>query len=324
MELVDRYLHAVRGYLPRRDQEDIIRELGEDIRSQVDDRERELGRPMRDVEVEALLKQLGHPMVLAARFGPQRQLIGPAIFPFYWLGLKIALGAALVVHVVIGVVLIAGGRPGQEAFDLLVRFPTSGAVSVFGWVTLAFAVGQLVLTRAGVFEGWQPRTLPQVPLHPPRTSRLYALFELVGHVFILAYLIVLPSYPGLAMGPAALLVELGQVWTRYYAALLLLVLGWMAAPSIALIWPDRTRLRLIARIATHLGGLVLFGLLLDGGPWVVAKSGVNGAEKLVEVINMSVRLGLVGGGVMTGVELVKDLWKLLRVPASQTPQARQG
>lgn len=43
--LIDRYLRAVREQLPRGQQDDIIGELSEDLRSQVEDREAELGRP---------------------------------------------------------------------------------------------------------------------------------------------------------------------------------------------------------------------------------------------------------------------------------------
>ena len=317
MELVDRYLHAVRGFLPRQDQDDIIRELGEDIRSQVDEREVELGRQMRDVEVEALLKQLGHPMVLASRYGPQRQLIGPAVFPFYWVALKIALGVALVVQVVVAGVLLASGREGHEVVDLLIRFPTSGAISVFGWVTLVFGLGQLALTRAGVFEGWQPRTLPQAPARQPRASRFHAFFELVGHAAVLAWLLTLPSYPSLAMGPASALLEFAPIWQRYYVPLVLLVLAWMISPGIALVYPERRRLRLTIRVVVHLAGLVLLGLLLDGGPWVTPKVDAANARKLLEIINWSIRIGIVFSGTVTGVELVRDLLKLLRGPAQR-------
>jgi hypothetical protein len=43
MELVDSYLKAVKRYLPRRQRNDIIAELSEDLRSQLEARQRELG-----------------------------------------------------------------------------------------------------------------------------------------------------------------------------------------------------------------------------------------------------------------------------------------
>jgi hypothetical protein len=312
MELVDRYLHAVRGFLPKRDQDDIIRELGEDIRSQLDERQAELGRPPRDVEIEAFLKHLGHPMLLAARFAPQRHLIGAAVFPFYWLTLKIALAIGLIVHLVIAAVLLASGRSGPEVVSLLMRFPTAGAVSVFGWVTLVFAVGELVLNRAGVFEGWQPRTLPQVRLGGPRTSRLHALFELVGAALMVGYVLAIPRYAGLVVGPIAPMVDFAPVWTHYYVPLLLLAIGWAAPPVTALVRPDQPRLRLYLRIAIHLATLMLLGALLDAGTWFVLKSGVTDTGRLIEVLNQSARVGIVVGGVITGIELVRDLWRLRR------------
>src|ERR1700719_827769 len=90
MELVDRYLKAVGTYLPADQRDDILRELSEDIRSQIEERESELARPLTEAEQEAILKQRGNPIRLAARYRQEdctvafgRQLIGTALFPFY-------------------------------------------------------------------------------------------------------------------------------------------------------------------------------------------------------------------------------------------------
>src|SRR5918993_1266530 len=96
--LIDRYLQNVRLSLPATRRDDIVRELAEDIRTQVADREAELGRDLTETEQDALLKKFGHPLALATRYGPQRHVIGPALFPVYWMTLKIALGGALAVN----------------------------------------------------------------------------------------------------------------------------------------------------------------------------------------------------------------------------------
>src|ERR1700691_1811340 len=83
MELLNRYLHAVRGWLPKPQQDDIIAELAEDLRSQIEDREAELGHPLDDDGVAAILKRRGNPMLVAAGYLPQRSLIGPVLFPVY-------------------------------------------------------------------------------------------------------------------------------------------------------------------------------------------------------------------------------------------------
>jgi len=65
MELIDRYLQAVKFWLPKAQKQDIIAELSEDIRSQVEEKEAELGRKLNDAEVEAILIQRGSPIVVA-------------------------------------------------------------------------------------------------------------------------------------------------------------------------------------------------------------------------------------------------------------------
>ena len=90
MELLDRYLHAVKFWLPRQQQDDIIAEISEDLRSQIEDREAELGRKLDDNEVAALLRKRGRPLLVANGYLPQHSLIGPVLFPIYTLVLKIA------------------------------------------------------------------------------------------------------------------------------------------------------------------------------------------------------------------------------------------
>ena len=55
MELVDKYLQAVRNYLPAEQKDDIIKELSENLHSEIVDKEAELGRPLNEAEQEAIL-----------------------------------------------------------------------------------------------------------------------------------------------------------------------------------------------------------------------------------------------------------------------------
>src|SRR5260370_32357604 len=81
MELLDRYLQAVKFWLPKAQKQDIIAELSEDIRSQIEEKENELGRKLNEAEVEAILIQRGSPIVVANRYLPHRHCIGPFLFP---------------------------------------------------------------------------------------------------------------------------------------------------------------------------------------------------------------------------------------------------
>jgi hypothetical protein len=254
-------------------------------------------------------------MVLASRYGPQRELISAPIFPFYWLALKIALGIALLVHIVVSIVLLASGRPGQDVVETIMRFPTGGAVTVFGWVTLAFAIVQAVVTRGRLFESWKPRRLPSVRAESRRASRAFALFELVGHAAFLGWLIAVPYYPAFALGPLAALVDFGPTLRQYYALMLLLVLGWMTPPIIALFYPEKRRVRLAVRIAVHVAGLLLLGLIFDAPQWVTVKD-LSQTEKLtplVNIVNTTIRISIVAAAVITAVELARDVYRFWKV-----------
>jgi hypothetical protein len=69
MDVVARYLKTVRSGLAGPQRDDIIRELSENLRSQVEDKESELGRPLSEAEVEAILKAHGHPLIVAGNTG---------------------------------------------------------------------------------------------------------------------------------------------------------------------------------------------------------------------------------------------------------------
>ena len=59
-DLINRYLQAVRFWLPKTHrQDDLIAELGEDLRSQIEDQEMELGHPLEKSEMAEILRRCG-------------------------------------------------------------------------------------------------------------------------------------------------------------------------------------------------------------------------------------------------------------------------
>src|SRR5580658_6785303 len=104
MELLDRYLQAVRKHLPWQRQDDIIAELRANLEAQLEEKEAALGRPLTQAEAEGWLKQLGSPMQVAAGYQPQQYLIGPNIFPTYRYVLKLACSWATIIYSIVTVV----------------------------------------------------------------------------------------------------------------------------------------------------------------------------------------------------------------------------
>ena len=70
-------------------QDDIVQELGDSLRSEAEEHEQATGHPLTADEQAAMLKKRGHPWLMASRYLPQQQLIGPALFPYYRQALKI-------------------------------------------------------------------------------------------------------------------------------------------------------------------------------------------------------------------------------------------
>ena len=68
MEMIDRYLQAVRFALPSAQRDDIIKELRDSILSQIEEKEATLARPLSEPEQVELLKKLGRPCQLASRY----------------------------------------------------------------------------------------------------------------------------------------------------------------------------------------------------------------------------------------------------------------
>ena len=75
MELLDRYLQAVKNHLPAKRKDDIIPELRANLESQLEDKEAELDRPLTANEAETWIKQLGSPIQVTARYLPPALLV---------------------------------------------------------------------------------------------------------------------------------------------------------------------------------------------------------------------------------------------------------
>jgi hypothetical protein len=287
MNVIDRYLLAVRAFLPRSAQRDIITELSEDLRSRVEDREAGLGRPLTSAEEESLVRDLGHPALLAGRYGPRRQLIGPEVFPFYWLVLRLALCVGIAVHVAVTLAMLAGGKTDQALRQAIVILPLVAFVQ-FGVITLVFAAIDAygVLTRFN--RHWSPHTLPSIG------GRAQPMFHLAFSVLFAAWWLVGLRNPYLVFGAGAAVVKLAPIWTSLSVPILLLVLGDIAWQVVGLTRPQWTRLRTLTRVALGAFQLGVLYALARAGEWVVVADTSRPIESvghLVTAINQWFPLG---------------------------------
>ncbi len=237
MELLDRYLNAVRRHLPWLRQDDIIAELRANLEAQLEDKEAQLGRKLTDAEMEAWLKEMGSPLQVAARYQPQQYLIGPALFPTYAYILRLALTWLTVIYVIANAVTIAArNQGGASVLEAALRLPAMWLINA-GIVTLIFAViersgahfpekfGALGPMGGAMTATWSPLDLPPAgdgggDWAKPR-SFTRALLEVFAGGLFLGWLLLVPHYPFLLFGPGAwylqsLPYQLAPVWWTFY------------------------------------------------------------------------------------------------------------
>jgi hypothetical protein len=268
MELLDRYLQAVKKHLPFPRQDDIISELRANLESQLEDKEAELGRPLNKDEMEAWLKQMGLPIQVAARYLPQRYLIGPAVFPMYWYVLKLACFWCLIVYTFVSVLQVFAGSPssGTALVDALLvallRVPWS-LISTAAVVTLVFAAIEFGITHnppicgplAGAVSDWSPATLPPIDKtavagKKPRSFAL-AVAEVVFGFLFLVWMLLIPGHPWLLMGPGAAYFQhspyqLAPVLVQFYwwmVAVGVIQLGWNCGDLVRGSWQGSKRMQ---------------------------------------------------------------------------------
>ena len=312
MPLLDRYLQAVRFFLPRRNQDDIVRELSENLLSQIEDREQSLGRPLTEDELAELLRRHGHPMVVAGKYRSSAHLIGPALFPLYLFALKMGLGVALIVTTVLAAIAtVLHGDVLRHALEAFLAYP-GRALMVFAWTTLGFAGLDLAQSRLKLTHRWDPRTLPRLMKHEERMSRTQALCELLAASAGAIWLMLVPRWPFLLLGSATSLLQLAPIWSIVYIPILGVTLATVAINVFTFARPAWTPLRTLARAAVHSVACVIFVVLLRVDQWVLAKPGATltdgtSAERLADIANHVVEISLTVALFVTLIELGREI-----------------
>ncbi|MFN4287354.1 MAG: hypothetical protein ACK4E3_02510 [Brevundimonas sp.] len=161
MSLIEKYLRAVAAQLPPEVREDVVAELRDEIMSRVEAREEGLGRPLTPDEVEEELRLLGHPLLVAARFGGgPMHVVGPELYPFWAFAVKIAL---LVMIAITGIGAVARVVLGDASAGQVIGQAFSGmfwsAMGIVGLATVAGFIIERQKTRPAFLSRWRVRDL---------------------------------------------------------------------------------------------------------------------------------------------------------------------
>ena len=160
MDMLEDYLRAVSRLLPRAKRDDITAELRDEILTRVEAKEAELGRKLSDSETEQLLRDFGHPIVVAARYrdGPQYS-VGPALYPFWIFAVRFAIILEVCVSSIVFIVRAISGGNIPEAFGQAIGSGITGVMTLIGFATIA----AWLIERKGItidyFNTWRVRDL---------------------------------------------------------------------------------------------------------------------------------------------------------------------
>lgn len=306
-DLLTRYLQSVGFWLPPATKQDILAEISEDLHSQIDDRAASLNRPLIDAEVAEILKQRGRPVVVAGTFLPQRQLIGPVMFPIYVFVLKIvALCYFLPWFLVwLGYLIF---DPSFGSFHELGMFWTL-VWTAFGIITFIFAMLDRTSTRSKFISEWDPRKLPKAS-HKQPSRKHRDIGTIVFGILYLGWLLVVPDFPFLAMGPAAYFVKFAPVWHSIYPWLIALAVAGILEASASLLRGLPAWETPAFKIANNCVCLFLLNMLWNAQTYFTAQAPQS--QQYAVVANLVARICVAGTALGMLIALVVEAWHLVR------------
>lgn len=297
MDMIDRYLSAVATQLPQDERADIVAELRDLILSRFEAKEEELGRALNEDEQEAILREIGHPLVVAARYrkGPD-SLVGPELFPYWLFAVKAGLLLIAAVQAVgLFIHILTGPGEAGEAISRAIHGFIGGGLTLVGLATAIAAGLEHYKVRPRWMTHWRVKDLGAFGLADPaawgaaaagrpEAKAVWApkasaggwpggehLFSLLAPgVFVLWWVGAL-QFPGLmeiSLRGADATVRGAPVWSDLHGFILVYALGYMAVDLVGLARPTAaTRLVGAGRAALAVAGLWLTWTIFQGGHW---------------------------------------------------------
>jgi hypothetical protein len=312
VQLLDRYLQALRIFLPRDKREDILKELSEDIRSEAEEQEAALGRSLNEAEQTAIVRRIGHPLMVASRYTRPGHLIGPVIFPLYRLFLIVGVALTLLSQIA-GTAAAALAGPAIDAVADLWPELLGSLLLLFAGTTLVFGAIDRFLTSSRIFETWDPRRMPPVIQRPRRASG--SIWQLVVSAAASVWFIVGLSYPALLIGPAAEVVDWSPDLRGLRVFFGLMVVASLAREYFSVTVPHRLGLQLSLRLIAILGVIPIVYFVVIGADWMVATSALNSdVAAAVALTNRILSVVLTVAAAVVVLETTVDLTRFLQQP----------
>jgi hypothetical protein len=308
-DLVERYIAAVKFWLPQKLREDIGAELAEDIRCEIEEAEQAKGRPLSEDEVAEILKTRGRPMSVAARYQPQRHLIGPELFPLYIFILKVVAVISLIPPVVAWFVW-SFDRYSLPVPDTIAS-PFNSLLTAFAVVTLVFALIEhkgIDITKKAEFN---PKNLRPV-VDRNRIPRSDSIAEIIGPMIGIGFYAAGYFSQTTYHFPGGGSITVAPEWIGFWRIIIVLAVFDIALGAINLFKPYWSGLRVVARLILNLAKAATFCWLFQSHV-VRAMEGVpeNAASQFQMVADKLAEYAQPFFAVIAAVIIIKALWRLV-------------
>lgn len=310
MQVLDRYLAAVARNLPKAQAADITAELRDNLLSEIEEKEADLGRKLNAKELDALLIGFGHPLKVAARYRKTRYLIGPEIYPFWVATLRVVFGIIAVLLAVGLVIRIAAGDASSERIAVGLAGIWPVAFTAFGVVTLVFAIMEWA-GKGRMRMAWSPRQLP-----PPRTpgrKPIQIVSEMVAGAVAILWWTGVVQFAALIPIPTFVHIHLAHVWTGLFWPILAYWSVEVAINGLELARPGWTRLNAGLSAAKNLAGCVILVRLLQAGHWIDVNARVSpfALDQMRHGFDRGMQVGMTVTLLVLAAKAVWDLWRLV-------------
>ena len=274
MDVLDRYLRAVKFWLPKSERSDIALELSEDIRSEIDDREKELARALNDDEIRALLRERGNPLLVAERYLPERYVIGPALYPLYALVLRLVILCYALPWLCVWLALRLFWPESSAVANMGPLFGLWGLAQIvaiqFGVVTLIFAAIERNNAATALLERTIPREVGTLRKDPKRIPRANSISEAVVNLAFLSWWLGIarfPSLPDTTIAPAPFVAH------YLYWPLALVFAATATVGIVNALAPEWSPRRALARFCVELFAIAVLVATLAAWPFIQVTTG---------------------------------------------------
>jgi hypothetical protein len=307
--LVELYLSQVKSVLPRKRRDGIAAEIRGKIESTIEERERALGRALRDDETGEILKRYGPPIAVAGRYLPAQHLIGPRVFPLYWHVIRATLAViAGIAGIVSAIGLFTHPYATRSVTQVLVRYFWI-ALEASAIVTLIF----VLLDHAGglrFLEELDPRRVRRSPLG--EISRKDTLLRLVITAILLLWWTGWLAFPTV---PASVDVELGSGARALFMPVIALCAVDIARCGADFVLPYRTRPRVGLALAANVAWLVVLALAFSAPDLLQAAPSIEDPAEIERVVAIATRVFdavILGAGLWAAALAAANVRHLMR------------